>query len=133
MECSIPKVTKIKKKEETSMNYMVLNSRNWQLFGPGTQDACRKYIRQAGARGCDTADYRTVEVLVLEQSLEEQPMGQEPEAVGGERTIAAMGDGGRMELGRKTLDFVRRCKRNPELWAIIQTRAAQRQQEAAYV
>lgn len=44
---------------------------------------------------------------------------------GGEVTIAAMSDHSRAEIGRKTLRFVRQLKRNPEIWAKIQARAAE--------
>ena len=44
---------------------------------------------------------------------------------GGELTLAAMDEYSRMELGRKTLMFVRRCMRDPELRAKIKARAAQ--------
>ena len=51
---------------------------------------------------------------------------------GGELTIEAMDDGQRLELGRKTYNFVRSVMRDPELRRIIQERAAQiRAAEAA--
>ena len=51
---------------------------------------------------------------------------------GGELTIAAMDEYGRMEIGRKTYRFVRRVMQNPELKKIIQARAAEiRAAEAA--
>lgn len=44
---------------------------------------------------------------------------------GGELTIAAMDEYSRLEIGRKTYNFVRRCMQNPELRAKIQARAAE--------
>lgn len=44
---------------------------------------------------------------------------------GGEATIRAMDQYERAEIGRKTLRFVQRCMRNPELRARIQARAAE--------
>lgn len=44
---------------------------------------------------------------------------------GGEATIAAMNEYSRAEIGRKTLRFVRHLKRDPEIWAKIQARAAE--------
>jgi len=49
---------------------------------------------------------------------------------GGEATIAAMDEYSRIEIGRKTYRFVRRCMQDPELKARIQARAAEiREQE----
>lgn len=45
---------------------------------------------------------------------------------GAEVTIAAMDEYSRAEIGRKTLCFVRRMKQDPEKWAVIQARKAQR-------
>lgn len=42
---------------------------------------------------------------------------------GGELTLAAMDEYSRLELGRKTLMFVKRCMRDPELRAKIKARA----------
>ena len=51
---------------------------------------------------------------------------------GGELALEAMDEYSRMEIGRKTYNFVRRVMRNPELRALIQERAAQiRAEEAA--
>lgn len=44
---------------------------------------------------------------------------------GGELTIAAMDEYSRLEIGRKTLMFVKRCMRDPELRAKIKARAAE--------
>ena len=44
---------------------------------------------------------------------------------GGEATIAAMSEDSRLEIGRKTLCFVRGLMRNPELRALIKARAAE--------
>ena len=44
---------------------------------------------------------------------------------GGEATIAAMNEYSRLEIGRKTLRFVRHLMRDPELRAKIQARAAE--------
>ena len=53
-------------------------------------------------------------------------------SVGGELALEAMDEYSRMEIGRKTYNFVRRVMRNPELRALIQERAAEiRAQEAA--
>lgn len=46
-------------------------------------------------------------------------------AVGGEAAIAAMDQYSRMEIGRKTYNFVRRCMRDPALKARIRARAAE--------
>lgn len=43
--------------------------------------------------------------------------------VGGEATVAAMDQYSRLEIGRKTYNFVRRCMRDPELRAKIKARA----------
>ena len=49
---------------------------------------------------------------------------------GGEANIAAMDEYSRIEIGRKTYRFVRRCMQDPELKARIQARAAEiREQE----
>ena len=44
---------------------------------------------------------------------------------GGELTIAAMDEYSRLEIGRKTLNFVRQCMRDPVLRERIEARAAQ--------
>lgn len=44
---------------------------------------------------------------------------------GAEATIAAMEEWSRLEIGRKTYNFVRSVMRNPELRAIIKARAAE--------
>lgn len=44
---------------------------------------------------------------------------------GGEATIAAMSEDSRLEIGRKTYNFVRRMMRNPEYRALIKARAAE--------
>lgn len=46
--------------------------------------------------------------------------------VGGEATIAAMDEYSRMEIGRKTYNFVRRVMRNPEYRRMVQERIAQK-------
>ena len=53
-----------------------------------------------------------------------------PECGGGELTIAAMDKYSRLEIGRKTYRFVRRCMRDPELRAKIKARAAELRAEA---
>ena len=50
---------------------------------------------------------------------------------GGEATIAAMDEYSRLEIGRKTYNFVRRCMRDPQLRAVIKARAAQIREEEA--
>ena len=51
---------------------------------------------------------------------------------GGELALEAMNEYQRLEVGRKTYNFVRSVMRNPELRAIIQKRAAEiRAEEAA--
>lgn len=46
--------------------------------------------------------------------------------VGGEATIAAMDDYSRLNIGRKTYEFVRRVMRNPEYRAMVEARIAQK-------
>ena len=53
-----------------------------------------------------------------------------PEHGGGELTIAAMDEYSRLEIGRKTYRFVRRCMRDPVLRAKIKARAAELRAEA---
>ena len=51
---------------------------------------------------------------------------------GGELALEAMDEHSRMEIGRKTYNFVRSVMRNPEYRKMIQERAAQiRAEEAA--
>ena len=46
-------------------------------------------------------------------------------AEGGEATIAAMDEYSRLEIGRKTYNFVASLMRNPEYKAMIRARAAE--------
>lgn len=48
-----------------------------------------------------------------------------PSEPGGEATIAAMDQYSRMEIGRKTYCFVRRCMKDPVLRAAIKAMAAE--------
>ena len=50
---------------------------------------------------------------------------QEDWVEGGEATLRAMSEESRMDIGKKTCEFVRRVMQNPELRAIIQARAAE--------
>ena len=50
---------------------------------------------------------------------------------GGEATIAAMEEYSRLEIGRKTYRFVRRCMQDPELRARIKSRAAELRAEGS--
>ena len=45
--------------------------------------------------------------------------------VGGEATIAAMDEHSRLEIGRKTYNFVRRVMRDPVLREMVKKRAAE--------
>lgn len=53
------------------------------------------------------------------------------EVVGGEAAVAAMSEGQRIELGRRTCRFVRRIMLDPEIRGKIQARAAQLRAEGA--
>lgn len=44
---------------------------------------------------------------------------------GGAVTLAAMNKHRLLAIGQRTYQFVRRCQKNPELWAKIQARAAE--------
>lgn len=48
-------------------------------------------------------------------------------AGGGALTISAMDEYSRLEIGRKTYDFVRRLMQNPEYKALIQAKVAEMQ------
>lgn len=45
--------------------------------------------------------------------------------VGGEATIVAMDEDGRLEIGRKTYNFARRVMRDPILREMVKKRAAE--------
>ena len=52
---------------------------------------------------------------------------------GGELTLAAMDEYSRMEIGRKTYNFVRQCMRDPVLRAKIKARAAEIAASGEYI
>lgn len=51
---------------------------------------------------------------------------------GGELTIAAMDEGQRREIGRKTYRFALRCRQNPEIWALVKAKEAQLRAEGFF-
>ena len=57
-------------------------------------------------------------------------MDTETQNIGGEAAIAAMTDSQRLGIGRKTMRFIWSIKQNnPELWAEIQRRAKEQEEE----